>query len=280
MPSFARYARARSLFHDRKTASIASRSCAPRVVGDVGDADDRAEARLEAARGSSRANASSPDARARPASVASFSPRSRIVSIIPGIDTGAPDRTLTSSGSDASPKRRPTRRLDPGHPRAQLLVEAVRPARRARNAPARLGRDRRSPGGTGRPSRRSSRRGSRPCRRRARARPRRGSSNGWSSGYVAPHDALASPAAPARPARARAAGRGSRRRSRRATAAATAGATRSSAPSLMPFAPYGPGPVGVLDDVALHPERQVHARSGSGSRWRRGSGSGPSSSRM
>ena len=30
------------------------------------------------------------------------------MSIIPGMDRGAPDRTLTSSGSAASPKRRPT----------------------------------------------------------------------------------------------------------------------------------------------------------------------------
>ena len=30
------------------------------------------------------------------------------MSIIPGIETGAPDRTLTSKGSAASPNRRPT----------------------------------------------------------------------------------------------------------------------------------------------------------------------------
>ena len=35
-------------------------------------------------------------------------PRSRIVSIIPGMEMGAPERTLTSSGSVASPNRRPT----------------------------------------------------------------------------------------------------------------------------------------------------------------------------
>jgi hypothetical protein len=45
---------------------------------------------------------------ARPAVVASLSPRLRIVSIIPGIDTGAPDRTLTRSGLSGSPKRWPT----------------------------------------------------------------------------------------------------------------------------------------------------------------------------
>ena len=44
------------------------------------------------------------------------------------------------------------------------------------------------------------------------------------------------------------------------TAAATAGATLSSAPSLIPFEPYGPGPSSFSTHRALHPERQVHAR--------------------
>ena len=44
------------------------------------------------------------------------------------------------------------------------------------------------------------------------------------------------------------------------TAAATAGATHSSAPSLIPFEPYGPGPSSFSMLVALHRERQVHAR--------------------
>ncbi len=56
----------------------------------------------------SAANAASPEAAASPASVAAFRPRLRIVSIMPGIDRGAPDRTLTSSGSIADPKPRPT----------------------------------------------------------------------------------------------------------------------------------------------------------------------------
>jgi hypothetical protein len=54
------------------------------------------------------ANASLPEAAARPAVVSVVSPRFRIVSIMPGMETGAPDRTLTSSGSPGPPKRRPT----------------------------------------------------------------------------------------------------------------------------------------------------------------------------
>jgi hypothetical protein len=56
----------------------------------------------------SSANSVSRATSPRPRVVSSFSPRSRIVSIIPGIDTGAPERTLTSSGSAESPNRRPT----------------------------------------------------------------------------------------------------------------------------------------------------------------------------
>ena len=67
MPSFCRYARARSLFHDRKTASIAPAQLEPRIV--------RARRRRRRSIGSSRrsrsrqlrANASSPATRARPA---------------------------------------------------------------------------------------------------------------------------------------------------------------------------------------------------------------------
>jgi hypothetical protein len=46
---------------------------------------------------------------ARPSTATSFSPRFRIVSIIPGIETAAPERTDTSSGFDASPKPFPVR---------------------------------------------------------------------------------------------------------------------------------------------------------------------------
>ena len=45
-----------------------------------------------------------------------------------------------------------------------------------------------------------------------------------------------------------------------ATAPATAGATGSSAPSLMPFAPYGPGPSAFSTMSLCHLERQVHRR--------------------
>ncbi len=45
------------------------------------------------------AKRSSPATSARAETVLSFSPRLRIVSIMPGIDTGAPERTETSSGS-------------------------------------------------------------------------------------------------------------------------------------------------------------------------------------
>ncbi len=48
-----------------------------------------------------------PVAFASPSVVAPFSPRFKIVSSMPGMETGAPDRTLTISGSSASPKRRP-----------------------------------------------------------------------------------------------------------------------------------------------------------------------------
>ena len=44
---------------------------------------------------------------ARPRTASSFRPRLRIVSIIPGIETAAPERTETSSGSAGSPKRFP-----------------------------------------------------------------------------------------------------------------------------------------------------------------------------
>ena len=63
------------------------------------------------------------------------------MSIIPGIETGAPDRTLTSSGSRGSPKRRPTAASIAGHPDPELLVEAGRPAAGQERA-AGLGRDR------------------------------------------------------------------------------------------------------------------------------------------
>ena len=50
-----------------------------------------------------------PDASASPRGERGFSPRFRIVSIIPGIDTGEPERTETRSGSSGSPRRLPQR---------------------------------------------------------------------------------------------------------------------------------------------------------------------------
>ncbi len=55
----------------------------------------------------SYANRSCPVASARPSTETSLSPRLRTVSIIPGIENAAPERTLTSSGSCASPSLRP-----------------------------------------------------------------------------------------------------------------------------------------------------------------------------
>ena len=49
-----------------------------------------------------------PRARSRPAWVSSSSPMSSTVSIIPGMLTGAPERTLRRSGAAGSPKRRPS----------------------------------------------------------------------------------------------------------------------------------------------------------------------------
>ncbi len=50
-----------------------------------------------------------PVAEASPSTATSFRPRLRIVSIIPGIEIAAPERTETSSGSSGSPKRFPAR---------------------------------------------------------------------------------------------------------------------------------------------------------------------------
>ncbi len=48
--------------------------------------------------------------RTSPATVASFKPTLSTVSSIPGIDTGAPERTDTSSGRRSPPKDRPDMR--------------------------------------------------------------------------------------------------------------------------------------------------------------------------
>ena len=47
-----------------------------------------------------------PVTRMRPCTLTAFMPTSRIVSIIPGIDFSAPERTETNSGARASPRRR------------------------------------------------------------------------------------------------------------------------------------------------------------------------------
>ena len=58
----------------------------------------------------SQPNRSLPVSAISPWSVSSFRPRLRTVSIIPGIENLAPERTLTRSGFDASPKPLPVRR--------------------------------------------------------------------------------------------------------------------------------------------------------------------------
>ena len=55
----------------------------------------------------SHANLASPDDSASASTVASLSPTFRTVSIIPGIENAAPDRTETSRGSLLSPSERP-----------------------------------------------------------------------------------------------------------------------------------------------------------------------------
>ncbi len=57
----------------------------------------------------SQPNRSLPVSPTRPWSVSSLSPRFRTVSIIPGIENLAPERTLTRSGLAASPKPLPER---------------------------------------------------------------------------------------------------------------------------------------------------------------------------
>ena len=73
----------------------------------------------------------------------SFRPRLRIVSIIPGIETAAPERTDTSSGSSGSPKRLPVRSSRAVEVLLDLGLETVRklPAGGHVGA-ARVGRDR------------------------------------------------------------------------------------------------------------------------------------------
>ena len=77
----------------------------------------------------SLAKRSSPVAAANPPAVCSFRPRLRIVSIIPGMDTGAPERTLTSKRVGRVPETPAHALLDLLEVTADLFVQAVRPAR-------------------------------------------------------------------------------------------------------------------------------------------------------
>ncbi len=146
--SIRRYVTARCVFHDRNTASIASRSCATGSDGNscpvaslymsrnrrasrrrsagLSSGSVLTPARFLAAlsadsnlrpsmsftvlpniwmkrRRASSANRSSPASSARPRVVSSLRPRLRTVSIMPGIENLAPERTLTSSGLRGSP---------------------------------------------------------------------------------------------------------------------------------------------------------------------------------
>ena len=127
IPSRARYVRARSLFHERKTASTASRSCAQGSSGTSSTPTTSRNIALKRCR-QFLANFSLPDEAARPAVVASVRPRLRMVSIMPGIETGAPDRTLTRSGVRRAAKRLADEPLDPSHVLPELGVQARRPA--------------------------------------------------------------------------------------------------------------------------------------------------------
>ncbi len=75
------------------------------------------------------------------------------MSIIPGIETGAPERTLTRSGSAGSPKRRPTA---PSTAAIRVRSSSSRPAgqppeRKVRQVAVVIA----NPGGTGSPSSRA-----------------------------------------------------------------------------------------------------------------------------
>ena len=68
---------------------------------------------------------------ASPSAASSFSPRFRIVSIIPGIDTAAPERTETSSGSSCEPNRFPVFASSRAHMLVDLVLEPLRQLVRA-----------------------------------------------------------------------------------------------------------------------------------------------------
>ena len=97
----------------------------------------------------SRANRS-PAAAARPLIVEEFKPRFRIVSIIPGIEDRAPERTETRSGLDGSPKRRPAASSTRARASATSLFKPSGPAPPEYSALTEASIVK--PGGTGMPS--------------------------------------------------------------------------------------------------------------------------------
>ena len=119
----------------------------------------------------SYANRSLPVCLARPCTESSLSPRLRTVSIIPGIENGAPERTETSSGSTSSPRRLPMSASSAVRAVGDLVHQAVgQRVAGGHVGVARLGRDREARAG---PADRasSSRRGSPPCRRAGTSAP-------------------------------------------------------------------------------------------------------------
>ena len=282
MPSFWRYVRARSLFHDRKTASIARRSWCHGSSGTSATPTIDRKLVVEALATAARRTPRCRTPRQPGASVASFRPRFRIVSIIPGIDTGAPERTLTSSGSAGSPKRRPTAASTRAIRRAELVVEPGRPA---------VGQER--PAGRGRDHEAGRHRQAELARhhpevgrlaadeRLGLLERRRGAAASSANTRVI---AVVEPSAS--PASARQTRSGRQRqvadddtRSRRGRPPRRPARPAAARPRSCPSRRTGPGPSS-FSMMSLSIRAAGPCSSGSGSRWRRGSGSGPSSSKM
>ncbi len=100
----------------------------------------------------SQANRSSPLCAINPAMLASVSPTLRIVSIMPGMENFAPERTDSSNGSRRSPRSRPIRVSSSRRcsPTCSASSTGSCPVRKyTRHAPV----DTMKPGGTGNPSR-------------------------------------------------------------------------------------------------------------------------------
>ena len=127
MPSFRRYVRARSLSHERKTASIARRSWAHGSAGTSGT--PTIERKLASNRSrQARAKASSPVTRARPAGrrVVEAEVEDRVHH--PGHRDGSSGAHADEEGIGRVAEPASERGLDAAHPLAQLVVEAGRPA--------------------------------------------------------------------------------------------------------------------------------------------------------